>query len=166
MTLSVQPLNHRQHAVAGQVHAVMQLAYAQEAALLQVQHFAPLQTTVEQLQRSADFHLGAWRGDALLGVLSVGPDEERDQLCIGMLVVHPAAQRQGVARALMQDALQRGAGMVFTVTTGAANAPALALYRELGFVAYRRGVMGAEQLALLKLRRPVNGGGPVHTEAG
>ena len=166
MTLSVQPLDHRQHALAWQVHAIMQLAYAQEAALLQVQHFAPLKTTVEHLQRSADFHLGAWRGDALLGVLSVGPDDERDQLCIGMLVVHPAAQRQGVARALLQDALQRGAGMVFTVATGAANAPALALYGELGFVAYRRGVMGPEQLALVKLRRPVNGGGPVHTEAG
>ena len=68
-------------------------------------------------------------------------------------MVHPSAQRQGIARALMQDALRRGAGMVYAVATGAANAPALALYRELGFVAYRQGSMGTAQLALLKLRR-------------
>ena len=152
----IQPLNHRRRTVAKQIHAVMRLAYAQEAKLLQVQHFAPLDTTVDDLQRSAEFHLGAWSGNTLLGAVSVGPDEEPDQLCIGMLVVHPSAQRQGIARSLMHDALQRGAGMVFTVATGAANAPALALYRELGFVVYRHGSIGAEQLALVKLRRAVN----------
>ena len=149
----IQPLEHRQRAVAGQIHAVMGLAYAQEAALLQVQHFAPLDTTVDDVMRSVEFHLGAWSGETLQGVVSVGPDDEPDQLCIGMLVVHPSAQRQGIARALMQDALRRGAGMVYTVATGAANAPALALYRELGFVAYRHGSIGTEQLALVKLRR-------------
>ena len=152
-TSVIQPLEHRQRAVAEQIHAVMRLAYAQEAALLQVQHFAPLDTTVDDVQRSVEFHLGAWSGDTLQGVVSVGPDDEPDQLCIGMLVVHPSAQRQGIARALMQEALQRGAGMVYTVATGAANAPALALYAELGFVAYRHGSIGIEQLDLVKLRR-------------
>ena len=158
----IQPLDHRQRAVAEQIHAVMRPAYAQEAQLLQVQqklqHFPPLETTVEDVQRSVEFHLGAWSGDSLQGVVSVGPDDEPDQLCIGMLVVHHLAQRQGIARALMQDALRRGAGMVYAVATGAANAPALALYRELGFVAYRQGSMGtahmgSAQLALVKLRR-------------
>ena len=152
-SLVIQPLDHRQHAVAEQIHAVLRLAYAQEAALLQVQHFAPLDTTVDEVQRSAEFHLGAWSGNALVGVVSVGPDDEPDQLCIGMLVVHPSAQRQGIARALLQDVLRRGAGMVFSVATGAANAPALALYGKLGFVAYRHGSMGDEQTALVKLRR-------------
>ncbi len=141
--------------MADQVHAVMQPAYAQEAALLQMPDFPPLQTTAADLQRSIEFHLGAFAGPTLLGVVTVGPDDEPDQLCIGMLVVHPSAQRRGIARALMQDALQRGQGMVFTVATAEANAPALALYRELGFAAYRHGSMGAEQLALVKLRRPV-----------
>ena len=43
--------------------------------------------------------------------------------------------------------------MVYAVATGAENAPALALYRELGFVAYRQGSIGVGQLALVKLRR-------------
>lgn len=149
----IQPLDHRQRAVAEQIQAVMRPAYAQEATLLQVHRFAPLDTTVDDLMRSVEFHLGAWSGEALLGVVSVGPDDEPDQLRIGMLVVHPAAQRQGIARALMQDALLRGAGMVFAVATGSANTPALALYRELGFVVYRHGSMGVEELALVKLRR-------------
>ena len=151
------PLDHRQRAVAAQIHSVLRLAYAQEAELLrlhqQLPHFAPLDTTVDDVQRSVEFHLGAWSGETLHGVVSVGPDDERDQLCIGMLVVHPSAQRQGIARALMQAALQRGAGMVFAVSTAAANMPALALYRELGFVAYRHGSIGVDQLALVKLRR-------------
>ena len=155
-TYVIEPLDHRQRAVAEQIHAVLRLAYAQEAALLQVPHFTPLDTTVDDVQRSVEFHLGAWSGEDLLGVVSVGPDDEPDQLCIGMLVVHPSAQRQGIARALMQDALRRGAGMVYAVATGAANKPALALYRELGFVTYRRGSMGLEQLALVKLRRAVD----------
>ena len=163
--VAIRPLEHRLRTVAEQMHAVIRLAYAQEAALLQVHHFGPLGTTVEDLQRSAEFHLGAWAGDALLGVVSVGPDDEPDQLCIAKLVVHPAAQRQGIARALMQYALRRGEGAVFVVSTGAANAPALALYRELGFVTYRHGSIGAEQLAMVKLRRPGSGGGLVQSEA-
>ena len=75
----IQPLDHRQRAVAEQIHAVMRLAYAQEAALLQVQqqfqHSAPLDTTVDDVQRSVEFHLGAWFGEVLLGVVSVGPDD-------------------------------------------------------------------------------------------
>jgi len=42
--------------------------------------------------------------------------------------------------------------MVFSVSTGAINSPALALYREFGFVVYRRGAIGLEALELVKLR--------------
>ena len=55
--------------------------------------------------------------------------------------MHPDHQRQGIARRLMRDALQRGAGLMFSVVTGAANRPALALYQGLGFVPYRQGVL-------------------------
>lgn len=150
---TVLPLDHRDRAVAERIHAVLKLAYAQEAALLGVGQFEPLNTSIEDVQHSRDFHLGAVAGEELLGALSVGPDDEPDQLCIALLVVHPRAQRQGVGRALVTEALQRGAGMVFAVSTAAGNAPALALYRALGFVDHRRGTVGVEQLALIKLRR-------------
>jgi len=149
-------LDHRNPAIATALHGVLQQAYAQEAALLQVAHFAPLARTVADLQASTDFFLGAWQGEHLAGALSVGPDDEPGQICITMLVVHPAQQRQGAARALVQEALQRGHGAVFVVATAAANAPALALYHAMGFVVYRRGQMGGDgqaPLSIVKLRR-------------
>jgi ribosomal protein S18 acetylase RimI-like enzyme len=136
------------------LHAVWQLAYAQEAALLQSRHFPPLDRTLDSLRHSAEFFLGAWRGVTLLGALALGPDDEGGQIQVTALVVHPQHQRRGVGRALLQAALLRGPGMAFSVATAALNAPALALYQGLGFVVYRHGTIGPDALALVKLRRP------------
>ena len=152
----VAAIDHRDAAVAQQIHAVLLPAYAQEARLLQAGDFPPLQRTVADIQAEDVFYLGASRGQTLLGALALGRDDEPDQLLITTLVVHPAHQRQGVAQALMAAVLRRGAGMVFAVSTGAANAPALALYRALGFVVYRHGTVGPDALALVKLRRPAD----------
>ncbi len=154
LALATQVLDHRDPAVAAAICSVLLPAYAQEALLLGVQHFAPLKKTAADVQASPDFHLGVVHEDQLLGVLSIGPDEEAQALCINMLVVHPQAQRQGIGRRLVQEALQRGPGMAFEVSTGAKNAPALALYEQFGFVIYRHGTVGPEQLPLVKLRRP------------
>jgi ribosomal protein S18 acetylase RimI-like enzyme len=149
----VQALTHQELAVAEQIHAVMMFAYAQEAALLKVKHFVPLERAVSDVQASSDFFLGAFVEGELLAAIGIGPDDEPDQLCINSLVVHPKAQRQGMGRLLVATALQRGAGEVFAVATAALNAPALALYRAFGFVEYRWGEIGAERLGLVKLRR-------------
>lgn len=151
--MHIEPLAHHELAVAQQIHAVLLLAHAQEARLLQVSDFVPMARTPEDIQASGDYFLGALRGDTLLGCLGLGPDDEPGQISIASLVVHPAHQRQGVARALMTEALRRGAGMVLSVATAAKNAPALALYRGLGFVEYRRGTLGPEALEIVKLRR-------------
>ena len=49
--------------------------------------------------------------------------------------------------------MRRGESMAFCVSAAADNAAALALYRGLGFVAYREGTLGPDRLAMLKLRR-------------
>ncbi len=131
----------------------MALAYAQEAGLLQIEDFPPLAKTVDDIRASEDFHLGAWAGEQLAGVISIGPDDEPAQLCITALVVLPDRQRAGLGRALLQEALARGQGMAFAVSTAAGNTPALALYQALGFVPYRYGVVGPKALPLVKLRR-------------
>jgi ribosomal protein S18 acetylase RimI-like enzyme len=148
---SVEPLDSRDIEMARRLHRLLALAHAQEAMLLQ--HTQRLAATVADIQASGDFHLGAWSEGELLGALSIAPDDEPGQLCIRQLVVHPLHQRQGLARALVAEALRRGPGMVFAVAAGADNAPALALYRSLGFATYRRGSLGPQALPLLKLRR-------------
>jgi ribosomal protein S18 acetylase RimI-like enzyme len=162
--IAVRPLSHQEPAVAAQIHAVMMLAYAQEAALLQVKHFVPLEKAVTDLQASAEFYVGAFAGDTLVGSISLGPDDEPDQLCIHSLVVHPNAQRQGIGRALVADVLRRAEGVVVAVATAELNAPALALYQAFGFVPYKRGEIGPERLALLKLRRAAVHTPLAHTE--
>ena len=157
--IRIEPLQHRDLPTARRLHAVLMPAYTQEAALLGAGDFPPLTRTAEDIQRSGDMHLGALRGDELLGAVSIGPDDEPGQLCITSLVVHPAHQRQGAARALLAEVLRLGPDQVFAVSTGAANTPALALYREFGFVAYRHGVMGADSLPVVKLRRLPSRGG-------
>jgi ribosomal protein S18 acetylase RimI-like enzyme len=167
--LRIEALAHRERPVAERIQAVMALAAAQEAQLLAgadsppmlcnslapslASYLALTARAVDEIAADSDFYLGAVEGDALVGVLSVGPDDEAQQLCITVLVVHPAAQRRGIARRLVQAALDRLPGATFSVATTAGNAPALALYQALGFVAYRRGVIGPDNLPLVKLQR-------------
>ncbi|MDQ2779266.1 MAG: GNAT family N-acetyltransferase [Pseudomonadota bacterium] len=151
--LSVEPLDHRDPQVAARIHAVWLPAYEQEAALIGLAVFPPLQRSAHDIQRSGDFHIGALRAGTLEGVIAIGPDTEADHLSINALVVHPHHQRRGVASALLAEALRRGPGMAFCVTTAAGNAPALALYALLGFRPFRRGTLGDGVLPMLKLRR-------------
>lgn len=151
--LRIEQVDHRLSAVAEQIHAVWMLAYAQEARLLQVQDFAPLRRSVQDLQALDETLFAAWRGGHIVGAVSVGADDEPGQALIGCLIVHPDHQRQGAARALMLQALALCDGQPLAVVTGAHNAPALALYASLGFAPYRRGVLGEQALPVLKLRR-------------
>lgn len=155
--MKVEILSHRQPTVAEQIHAVLMLAYAQEAVLLGIKNFPPLEQTASDIQMSDEFFLGSFDNQELLGVVSVRPDDEPGQVNIASLVVHPLHQRKGVARALLSDALQRAEAVTFSVSTAAKNAPALALYHQFGFEAYRWGTLqataGEEALALVKLRR-------------
>ena len=146
-------VDHRDAAVARRLHAVLVLAHAQESALLQLKTPMPLLRTPADLQAGSEIYLGAFVGDTLVGAVSLARDDEPEQVAIATLVVHPAYQRRGVARALLEAALTLGDGVVFVVQTGALNAPALALYQRFGFTAYRHGQLGPEAVAMIKLRR-------------
>lgn len=147
-------VDHRDPQIAQQIHAVLALAYAQEAELLQVKHFAPLARGAAHIEASDEVYLGAFIGPRLVGSLSLGRDDEPAQIIITSLVVHPDCQRRGIGRALLREAIRRAADSVLSVSTALNNIPALDLYRSLGFVEYRWGTIGAEGLALVKLRRP------------
>jgi ribosomal protein S18 acetylase RimI-like enzyme len=150
----VEFIDHRSAEVAHRVLHLLEQASAQEASLLGLPSSVAGARSLDSIQASADFHLGVWSEDrTLLGLLSIGPDDEPEQLSIGTLVVLPQAQRQGIARALLLDALARGQGMNFAVTAAAANTPALTLYRALGFAVYRHGITSQGQVPLVKLRR-------------
>jgi len=151
----IEPIDQRDLGVAMQIHTVLLLAHAQEAALLRVSQVVPFRSTAEDVQAGSEYHLGAFHGTELVGSLSLEPDAETGLIDIVTLVVHPGHQRQGIGRRLVQEALRRVEGEVFSVSAAAANAPALAFYAALGFVVYRHGTMGPESLAVVQLRRPL-----------
>lgn len=139
--------------VAKQIHAIRALAYAQEANTLQIVDVAPFDQHHEDIQASNEYFLGAFKQDKLEGSVSFAPDDEPDQFLVTSLVVHPLHQREGTSRSLMVEALALTDGFATAVAAGAQNVPALSLYRDLGFVEYRSGIMGAKSLRPLKLRR-------------
>lgn len=151
--IRIELLDHRNLSVACEIHGILASAHAQEVELFQATHALPPERTTDEIQSSNEYFLGAFREDELLGSISVGPDDEPGQINIASLIVHPEHQRQGLAKSLLTEALRLGNGAAFSVVTGAANAPALALYREFGFVEYRRGTLGPELLVMVKLRR-------------
>jgi len=149
----VEHLNHHERAVAEGIHSVQMAAYAQEAKLLEARHFPPLERTVEDIQCSDEVFLGIVEDGEVIGALSIGPDEEPGALNITSLVVAPSRQHQGIGRLLLAAALEQCQHAVLTVSTGAKNARALALYTEFGFKEYRRRLLGSEPVELVRLRR-------------
>lgn len=100
---------------------------------------------------------GAFAGDTLLGVVTVDTREHPAYAgvpwqvrggvyCVHRLAVDPAAQRGGVAHALMGFAeahALRGGGRVIHLDTGADNLPAQALYERRGYA--RRGLVRLDE---------------------
>jgi ribosomal protein S18 acetylase RimI-like enzyme len=151
--LHIRPIDHREPDVARRIHALLDLAHAQEARGLGRAGRAGAAPSAQDIQSSIAFYLGAFDGDRFVGAASLAPDDEPGQIGIALLCVAASHQRQGIGRSLVVEALRRGETMAFSVSAAADNAAALALYRGLGFVAYRRGTLGPDRLAMLKLRR-------------
>ncbi len=128
-------------------------AYAQEAQLIGVTRFLPLERTIADLVQVREEFLGAFDDEKLVGALSVCPDEEGRGVNIASLTVYPNHQRLGVGRGLVHAATERHGMSEMTVQTAAMNGPAIALYAKFGFKAYRRWSLGDEALALVKLSR-------------
>ena len=68
--LSLHDLDHRLPAVARQIHAIRRAAYKQEAELLAVAHFPPLERALEDVLNSSETFVGALQDNILVGVLS------------------------------------------------------------------------------------------------
>lgn len=152
--LRIELLSHQEGPVAQRIHRLLVQAHEQETRLLNVEGIMPLDRSSADIQSSDDYFLGALLADKLVGVISVGLDDEPGQILVKSLLVHAEHQRKNIASALVVEALRLGNGAAFSVITAEGNAPALALYHKLGFSVYKRGALGPAMLAMVKLRRP------------
>ncbi len=136
--------------MAARIHAVQAAAYRQEADLLGVAYFPPLDRTAEDIAASTDLYFGAVVGGELLGVISL-ERRSAEEAVISSLTVEPSVQRRGLGRALVAVAASHAHYDRLWVSTGAKNLPALALYRRLGFEEQRRRRVGAEGIEVVEL---------------
>lgn len=106
-------------------------AYQVEADLIGLDGFPPLLVSLDALAARPGTFYGAFREQRLLGAIEV-EQLSPTMLQISALVVDPDHFRRGVARRLLQFVLDDLPTIVL-VSTSPANAPALALYRSMGF---------------------------------
>jgi ribosomal protein S18 acetylase RimI-like enzyme len=130
----------------GLVAALLELqraAYLVEADLIGFHDLPPLRDDPATLRASGETFLGAYDEDGLAGAVSYRI--EGTELDIHRLVVDPTRFRRGLGRRLLEAAEARAPrpGRV-VVSTGAANAPALALYASAGYREIRRVEVAAD----------------------
>ncbi|WP_158841612.1 GNAT family N-acetyltransferase [Saccharothrix deserti] len=123
------PLDLTDDTTAEAVHRIALQSYAVEAELIGTTTIPPLHESVDDVRRLPLRWLGGYvDGDlvAFVGYAKVDGVLDIDRLCVA-----PSHFRLGFARRLVEQVLAEGGPAI--VSTGAANAPAIALYEGLGF---------------------------------
>ncbi|SFJ68476.1 Acetyltransferase (GNAT) family protein [Paenibacillus sp. UNC496MF] len=133
----IEPISLTDPAAVRELLAVQRAAYRIEAELIGFDGIPGLRDTEASLAACGETFYGRYESGALAGAISFKTDA--GTIDIHRLVVHPAQFRKGIGESLLRHALALYAGRAerFLVATGAANLPALRLYRKLGFAESR-----------------------------
>jgi len=141
--------------VARDILALQRQAYAVEAALIGSDGIPALTESLEQLRNAGETWLGVFDAAGLCGAVAWQVlDDGTVDIC--RLVVAPRAFRGGVATGLLDELDRRYPTNPMIVSTGSANEPALALYRQRGFHPIRQRE-AAPGLMVTELARPADG---------
>ncbi len=127
----IQKIDPANTAVAQQLYELFQASYAVEAKLLGAVDFPPLKRKAGEFAGSGNDFYGYFVDDVMAAATEV--DKGPETTHIQSLVVHPRFFRRGIGAALVNFVLEEYDAGIFTVETGAANAPATQLYRKMGF---------------------------------
>ena len=140
--------------IAAEVLACQRAGYAVEAELIGFDGIPPLRETLDELVRCGERFLGSYDAEGLAGIVSWKKLAD-GTVDICRLVVAPRAFRRGHASALLDALALAEPAERFTVSTGAANIPALALYHRRGFVPLGTREVAPGVLVTLLERRPL-----------
>jgi GNAT superfamily N-acetyltransferase len=129
-TQEISVLRHREPIIAQAIVALQRRAYQAEADLLDFPGLPPLKESPANIMASREIFYGLTSRTGLLAILAT--ESMPDRVIISRLCVSPASTRRGYATRLIRHILGKTEQPVL-VTTGAANEPALTLYRGMGF---------------------------------
>jgi ribosomal protein S18 acetylase RimI-like enzyme len=132
--------------------AVQRLAFAPAAERYDDDRLPPLVETDEDIARDIREQVVLIAVEDSRVVGSVRGVDRDGCVYVGRLVVHPAAQRRGIARRLMLELECRfTTAPCFELFTGNLNEPGMGLYRQLGYVEVeRRSVKGSLELVYMR----------------
>jgi ribosomal protein S18 acetylase RimI-like enzyme len=150
LSIVIDTLDITNRAVAATVLEIQRRSYRVEAELIGSDTIPPLTETADELRTSGENFLGAFVDDRLAGIVSWKFAGET--IDIHRLAVDPSFFRRGIGVALVRAVLSAEPdAQRAIVQTGAANAPAKALYRGEGFVELdEREVGGGVRVALFE----------------
>ncbi|MFF5490447.1 GNAT family N-acetyltransferase [Streptomyces virginiae] len=132
--MQIRALDLSDDATATAVHRIGHAAYAVEAELIGFDGIPALGESLAEMRQTDLRWVGAFSESGALAGFLAWASEPEDGVSIDRLCVDPAWFRRGVASLLLRHALtELFPGRTVEVTTGAANAPAVALYQRLGF---------------------------------
>ncbi|MEU8775758.1 GNAT family N-acetyltransferase [Streptomyces sp. NPDC048606] len=150
----VLPLDLTDDATAAAVHRIGRAAYAVEAELIGFDGIPALAEDLAGMRAAPLRWSGAVHGEGSIAGFLAWEEAADGVVTVDRLCVDPAAFRRGVASLLLRHALSElFPGRAVEVTTGADNAPAVALYARHGFL---RGpdFSPAPGLLMASFRRP------------
>ncbi|WP_327412932.1 GNAT family N-acetyltransferase [Streptomyces sp. NBC_01233] len=129
----IRPLDLTDDATARATHRIGRAAYAVEAELIGFDGIPALSESLAQMRAQELDWVGAVSDAGELAGFLAWEDADGG-ISIDRLCVAPAWFRRGIASLLLRHALtDLFPGRPVTVTTGAANTPAVSLYARLGF---------------------------------
>lgn len=149
--LTVAAVDHRNADIAAELVALQRRAYAVEAELIGYDLIPPLVESAEELMQSPLTVWAVMEQGVVVGLL--GFTEEDGAVDIDRIAIDPAHFRRGHARLLLTRLHKLHPGCDVVVSTGAANAPAIALYESLGYQRVGERTV-VETLAVVDFRRP------------
>jgi ribosomal protein S18 acetylase RimI-like enzyme len=109
------------------------LAYRVEAELVLFADIPPLKDSIASIQSAAETFYGYFEESVLVGAISVQQGDAANELVVCRMMVHPHYFRRGIASLLLQHVIAMRGAARMTVSTVAANVPAIRLYERFGF---------------------------------
>ena len=126
----IKKINNTNILTSYKIHKLFQLSYKKEADILKVKKFPPLSRSVNDIFNSKNYFFAYFLKDDFLGIIELN---DRVNVHIQSLVVHPDFFRKGIASQLIDFVTIRFNKRTFTVETALGNYPAVKLYKRYGF---------------------------------
>lgn len=125
-------INHTSYEMAKKIIEVQRPSYKIEAEIIDFEGIPALNETEKEIMKSKEAFIGYYVEEKLVAFISY--EQNKNEIDICKLVVHPASFRRGIAKKLLQFVLnEKKKEQKVVVSTGSKNIPALALYKSFGF---------------------------------